>query len=84
MVIYSRKVSMSSSKCKKHNYLREFLRCMDFITNQATVLMIDIEMPCMNGLSFLKMFSAKLPIISTSTKKEFSSQAMQLGCVEYL
>ena len=53
-------------------------------TNQSSVLMTDIEMPWMNGLSFLSMFSNKLPTISTSTKKEYERHAMELGCVTFL
>ena len=53
-------------------------------TNQSTVLMTDIEMPDMNGLSFLSMFSSKLPVISTSTKKGYTSSATELGCVDFL
>ncbi|WP_079512008.1 LytR/AlgR family response regulator transcription factor [Maribacter arcticus] len=53
-------------------------------TNQSTALMTDIEMPCMDGLSFLSMFSAKLPVISTSTKKNYTEHATKLGCVDFL
>ena len=40
-------------------------------TNQSSVLMTDIEMPWMNGLSFLSIVNNKLPTISKSTKKEY-------------
>jgi two-component system chemotaxis response regulator CheB len=53
-------------------------------TNQSTVLMTDIEMPCMNGFSFLSMFSAKLPVISTSTKKNFADDTTEFGAVSFL
>ena len=53
-------------------------------TNQSTVLMTDIEMPGMNGLSFLTMFSSKLPVISTSTKTNYNALAAELGCVDFL
>lgn len=52
--------------------------------NQSTALMTDIEMPCMDGLSFLSMFSAKLPVISTSTKKNYTERATELGCADFL
>ena len=52
--------------------------------NQSTVLMSDVEMPFMDGLSFLTMFGEKLPIISTSTKMSYSALATELGCVDFL
>ncbi|WP_423999108.1 LytR/AlgR family response regulator transcription factor [Maribacter sp. IgM3_T14_3] len=53
-------------------------------TNQSTALMTDIEMPCINGFSFLSMFSAKLPIITTSTRKNYAGHAKEFGCVGFL
>jgi len=52
--------------------------------NKATVLMTDIEMPWMNGLSFLSMFSEKLHVISTSTKLSYKSYTKELGSVDFL
>ena len=44
----------------------------------------DIEMPGMNGLSFLEMFADRLPFISSSTKQEFEDVARELGCVDFI
>lgn len=52
--------------------------------NKSTVLMTDIEMPWMNGLSFLSMFSEKLHVISTSTKMSYKLHATELGSVDFL
>lgn len=52
--------------------------------NKPTVLMTDIEMPWMNGLSFLSMFSEKLHVISTSTKLSYKSYTKELGSVDFL
>tara|TARA_R110000868_G_scaffold246820_1_gene503391 strand:+ start:1773 stop:2150 length:378 start_codon:yes stop_codon:yes gene_type:complete len=48
------------------------------------VVMSDIEMPGMNGLSFLEMFADRLPFISSSTKQEFEVVARELGCVDFV
>lgn len=49
-----------------------------------SLVMTDIEMPGMNGLSFLEMFGNKLPFISSSTKKGYAAYAEELGCVNFL
>ena len=48
------------------------------------LVMTDIEMPGMNGLSFLEMFGDKLPIISSSTKDGYALHAKELGCIDFL
>lgn len=53
-------------------------------TAHANVLMTDIEMPGMNGLSFITMFGRKLPVISSSTKASFALHAMELGSNNFL
>lgn len=52
--------------------------------SNANVLMTDMEMPMMDGFSFVTMFGRKLNIISSSTRKEFASQVMKLGCTNFL
>lgn len=53
-------------------------------TNNANLLMTDIEMPWMTGLSFLSMFSGKLHVIATSTKISYKPQANELGSFDFL
>ncbi|CAM4280341.1 response regulator [Zobellia nedashkovskayae] len=48
------------------------------------VVMSDIEMPGMNGLSFLEMFGNRMPFISSSTKQDFEAVARELGCVDFI
>ncbi|MDO1511123.1 response regulator [Maribacter confluentis] len=48
------------------------------------VVMADIEMPGMNGFSFLEMYGNRLPFISSSTKLDFEVIARELGCVDFI
>ena len=52
--------------------------------NKPQFVISDIEMPGMNGLSFLEMFADRLPFISSSTKQEFEDVARELGCVDFI
>nr|WP_299346167.1 response regulator [Allomuricauda sp.] len=52
--------------------------------SRPDVVMTDIEMPGMNGLSFLEMFGSKLPFISSSTKPGYALHAKELGCMDFL
>ena len=53
-------------------------------TSKSNVLMTDIEMPMLNGFSFVTMFGRKLHIISSSTREEFAKHIMKLGCSNFL
>lgn len=53
-------------------------------TSHANVLMTVIEMPMLDGFSFVTMFGRKLHIISSSTREEFASYIMKLGCSNFL
>ncbi|WP_405382286.1 PleD family two-component system response regulator [Maribacter sp. LLG6340-A2] len=48
------------------------------------VVISDIEMPGMNGFSFLEMYGNRLPFISSSTKLDFEIIARELGCVDFI
>lgn len=52
--------------------------------NKCNVLMTDIEMPWMTGLSFLSMFGEKLHVISTSTKIAYKPHTAELGSIDFL
>lgn len=47
-------------------------------------VLTDIEMPGMNGFSFLEMFSNRMSFISSSTKQSFESTARELGCADFI
>ncbi|WP_125221250.1 response regulator [Maribacter algicola] len=53
-------------------------------TSKSNVLMTDIEMPMLDGFSFVAMFGRKLQIISSSTREEFAKHIMKLGCSNFL
>lgn len=48
------------------------------------VVMADIEMPGMNGFSFLEMYGNRMQFISSSTKQDFEVIARELGCVDFI
>jgi DNA-binding NarL/FixJ family response regulator len=55
-----------------------------FQTHRPQVVMTDIEMPGMDGLSFLEMFGASIPFISSSTREGYALIARELGCIDFL
>ncbi|WP_276166757.1 response regulator [Zobellia alginiliquefaciens] len=52
--------------------------------SKPQVVLSDIEMPGMDGLSFLEMFGNRMPFISSSTKQSFEDIARELGCVDFI
>lgn len=52
--------------------------------NKCNVLMTDIQMPFMSGLSFLSMFGKKIHVISTSTKIGYKPHTEKLGSIDFL
>lgn len=48
------------------------------------VVITDIEMPGMNGFSFLEMYGNRIQFISSSTKQDFEVIARELGCVDFI
>ena len=53
-------------------------------TDHCDLVMTDIEMPGMNGLSFIEMFGSKVAFISSSTVMGYAIVAKELGCVEFM
>ena len=53
-------------------------------TCKPQVVMTDIEMPGMDGLSFLEMFGGRIPFISSSTKDGYALIARELGSIDFL
>ncbi|TDT45333.1 response regulator receiver domain-containing protein [Maribacter spongiicola] len=84
-------LSLAEKLAKNHPLVRSVLTFEDSYDAwvhiqiaKPQVVMSDIEMPGMNGLSFLEMFADRLPFISSSTKQEFEVVARELGCVDFV
>jgi len=66
------------------------LEALDWLkSNRADLVLIDITMPVMNGLDFLKELrqsGSDLPVVIITVNDEFSyvQQALRLGAVDYL
>ncbi|WP_405414580.1 PleD family two-component system response regulator [Maribacter sp. Asnod1-A12] len=84
-------LSLAEKLAKAHPLVRSVLTFEDSYDAwvhiqiaKPQVVMADIEMPGMHGLSFLEMFADRLPFISSSTKQEFEIVARELGCVDFV
>lgn len=53
-------------------------------TNQVDVLFLDIEMPKLNGLDFLKTLKSNPYIILTTAYPQFALEAFELNVIDYL
>jgi DNA-binding LytR/AlgR family response regulator len=59
-----------------YNYLQE---------QEVNMILLDIEMPGMNGLELIKSLSNKKPvIIFTTSKKEYAIEAFELNVADYI
>jgi two-component system response regulator LytT len=52
--------------------------------NQVDLLFLDIEMPLVNGLHFLKALPAPPPTIFTTAYKQYAYDGFELNAVDYL
>lgn len=52
--------------------------------NKIDLLFLDIEMPLINGISFLKALKDKPKTIFTTAYKEYAFEGFELGVVDYL
>ncbi len=84
-------LSLAEKLAKSHPLVRSVLTFEDSYDAwvhiqlaKPQVVMADIEMPGMNGFSFLEMFGNRMPFISSSTKQEFEVIARELGCVDFI
>ncbi|MBT2160529.1 response regulator [Zobellia barbeyronii] len=84
-------LSLAEKLAKTHPLVRSVLTFEDSYDAwvhiqiaKPQVVMSDIEMPGMNGLSFLEMFGNRMPFISSSTKQDFEEVARELGCVDFI
>mgnify|MGYP005837741411 CR=1 FL=1 len=70
------------------NLLASFQNAIDALSyenyNQVDLMFIDIEMPEMTGLEFLKTFKAKPLVIIISAKTQYAIDALDLDAIDYL
>lgn len=53
-------------------------------TDQVDILLLDINMPVIDGISFAKTLKGKTEIIFTTAYKEFAADAFDLNACDYL
>lgn len=53
-------------------------------SNKVDLIFLDIEMPEINGIDFLKSFKSTAQIIVTSAKKEYAAEAFDFNVTDYL
>jgi two-component system LytT family response regulator len=57
----------------------------EFLTqNEVDILFLDINMPGINGIDFLKTFNPKAKVIITTANPEFALEGFELNVVDYL
>lgn len=56
----------------------------EFQKNQIDILFLDINMPVLSGISFLKTLKYKPQVIFTTAYKEYALDAFDLSAVDYL
>ena len=61
------------------------IQALDFLAgNQVDLLFLDIEMPVITGLQFLRMVKQLSPVILTTAYSEFALEAFELEVVDYM
>lgn len=56
----------------------------DMDLSKVDLIFLDVEMPGMSGLEFLKKIPNAPPVIVVSAKKEYGVEAFDLDCIDYL
>ncbi len=66
-------------------YCGNALEAMDWLNRESVdLLFLDIEMPKIKGLAFLKSIHQPPPVILTTAHREFALDGFELGVVDYL
>jgi two-component system, LytTR family, response regulator LytT len=52
--------------------------------NQVDLLFVDINMPDLNGLDFVKSLERKIPVIFTTAYSEYAMEGFQVDALDYL
>lgn len=87
--IFSRKL-MEDYVSKKNDLelIGKFISPIDFIEsevyNDAEIIYLDIQMPEMSGIEFLKQLSPKAEIIITTANPNFALEGFSLNLTDYL
>lgn len=70
------------------NLIGEFWNPIDAVkfidTNAIDIIFLDIEMPKISGLDFVKILNEKHNIIFTTAHREFALEGFELNAVDYL
>jgi DNA-binding LytR/AlgR family response regulator len=79
------------SYCSHLEHLQVIGSCGDALqarsvlqTQQVDILLLDINMPVIDGISFAKTLKSKTEIIFTTAYKEFATDAFDLNACDYL
>lgn len=76
------------SALNNFNLLGEFTSAIDAIniieSGEVDVMFLDINLPVMNGLEFLKSLSVKPLVIITTAYREFAVESFDLDVLDYL
>ena len=61
------------------------IEALEFIqNNELDLVFLDIQMPELNGMDFLKIIKNKTPIILTTAYSDFALESYEYGVVDYL
>lgn len=69
------KVALCSGALEALQYVRE---------GQADLLFVDINMPDLNGMDFVKSLEQKIPVIFTTAYSEYAFEGFQVDALDYL
>lgn len=72
---YFETVALCSSAFDALQYVRD---------GQVDLLFVDINMPDLNGMDFVKSLEQKLPVIFTTAYSEFAFEGFQVDALDYL
>jgi len=81
-------LEMYVSKTSSLNLLHSFNNSVDAVSyiqeNKVDLIFLDINMPDLNGIDFLKSISVKLMVIFTTAYSEYAVESYNLEAVDYL
>jgi len=67
------------------NEFKNALEALEFIKhNNIDIIFIDIEMPKLSGLNFVKIIDSNAQIIFTTAHREFALDGFELNAIDYL